>query len=50
MEKCCLKKREELIEQFSKNNIISKMRNFMMLLKKVKKAYQRNQNKNMTNQ
>ena len=46
-----LKKRGEIIEQFSKINIISKDKmNFMMLLKKVKKVYQRNQNKNLTNQ
>ena len=40
-----LKKRGELIELISKDKM-----NFMMLLKKVKKVYQRNQNKNLTNQ
>ena len=43
-------KRGELIKQFSKNNIISKDEKFYDALKKVKKAYQRNQNTNLTNQ
>ena len=45
-----LNKRGELIEQFSKNNIISKDEKFYDVPKKVKKAYLRNQNKNLTNQ
>ena len=48
--KVLLEKRGKLIEQFAKNNIISKDENFMMLLKRVKKAYQRNQSKNLINQ
>ena len=44
-----LKKRGELIDQFWKNNIISMGKNFMVPLKRVKKAYQRNQNKNLIN-
>ena len=44
-----LKKRGELIDQFWKNNIISMGKNFMVPLKRKKKAYQRNQNKNLIN-
>ena len=44
-----LKKRGELINQFAKTNIISKNETFLMHLKRVKKAYQRNQNKNLIN-
>ena len=40
--KVLLEKRQEIISQFAKNNIISKMRNLLTSLKRVKKAYQRN--------
>ena len=45
-----LEKRQEIISQFAKNNIISKMRNLLTSLKRVKKAYQRNQSKNLITQ
>ena len=48
--KVLLEKRQEIISQFAKNNIISKMRNLLMSLKRVKKAYQRNQSKNLITQ
>ena len=40
----------ELIEQFLKKNIISKDEKFYDAPKKLKKAYQKNQNKNLINQ
>ena len=40
----------ELNEQFSKNNIISTGEKFYNAPKRVKKAYQKNQNKNLINQ
>ena len=40
----------ELIEQFLKNNIISKDEKLYDAPKKLKKAYQKNQNKNLINQ
>ena len=48
--KVLLEKRQEIISQFAKNNIISKMRNLLTSLKRVKKAYQRNQSKNLITQ
>ena len=45
-----LKKRGELIDQFSKNNIISKGEKFYGAPKRVKKAYQRNENKSLISQ
>ena len=48
--KMLLEKRGELIKQFSKNNIISMGEKFYDPLRRVKKAYQRNLNKNLTNQ
>ena len=48
--KLLLEKRQEIISQFAKNNIISKMRNLLMSLKRLKKAYQRNQSKNLITQ
>ena len=40
----------ELIEQFLKNNIISKDEKLYDAPKKLKKVYQKNQNKNLINQ
>ena len=48
--KVLLEKRQEIISQFAENNIISKMRNLLTSLKRVKKAYQRNQSKNLITQ
>ena len=42
-----LEQRQELIDQFSKNDIISKGEKFYGAPKRVKKAYQRNQNKSL---
>ena len=48
--KVLLEKRQEIISQFGKSNIISKMRDLLMSLKRVKKTYQRNQSKNLITQ
>ena len=45
-----LEQRQELIDQFSKNNIISKGEKFYGAPKRVKKAYQRNENKSLISQ
>ena len=41
MQKCCLKKRRELIEQFTKNNIISTGYKFPDTPKKIEKVHQK---------
>ena len=41
MQTCCLKKRRELIEQFTKNNIISTGYKFPDTPKKIEKVHQK---------
>ena len=48
--KTFLEKRNELNDQYAKQNIITKIINFLMHLERLKRVYQKNQNKNLTNQ
>ena len=47
MQKCCLKKRRELIEQFTKNNIISTGYKFPDTPKKIEKVHQKRKEKSV---
>ena len=48
--KTFLEKRNELSDQYAKQNIITKIINFLMHLERLKRVYKKNQNKNLTNQ
>ena len=48
--KVLFQKRERLIEQFGKNNIISKDKKYYYVLEKSEESIQSNQNKNLINQ
>ena len=48
--KTFLEKRNELNDQYAKQNIITKIINFLMHLERLKRVYKKNQNKNLTNQ
>ena len=48
--KTSLEKRNELNDQYAKRNIITKIINFLTHLERLKRVYQKNQNKNLINQ